>query len=93
MMGRSKKKQRADEADVDSNDGDESANEGANASEDAEDELTRAIREREQFREQWERARADYQNLQNRLPKQVDDRVRAVLEPLLRDLLQVNDYL
>ena len=44
MMGRSKKKQRADEADVDSNDGDESANEGANASEDAEDELTRAIR-------------------------------------------------
>lgn len=93
MMGRSKKKNRSDEADVEPAEGDEAAAEGASAPEDVEDEFTRAIREREQFREQWERARADYQNLQNRLPKQVDDRVRAVLEPLLRDLLQVNDYL
>ncbi|QDU84705.1 heat shock protein GrpE [Planctomycetes bacterium Pla163] len=93
MMGRSKKKHRGNEADVDALDDDETTAEGANATEDVEDELTQAIREREQFREQWERARADYQNLQNRLPKQVDDRVRAVLEPLLRDLLQVDDYL
>ncbi|MEZ5979496.1 MAG: nucleotide exchange factor GrpE [Planctomycetota bacterium] len=92
-MGKRKKDRREEERPEDERPGgstrtDTASDEGAPVSE-----LEAAIREREQFREQWERARADYHNLQNRLPRLVEDRSRAEIEPFLRELVTVLDYL
>lgn len=100
MMGKRKKKDHDPNVDDERAEGESSDDtveggdrEDASETEDAEDELTRTIREREEFREQLQRARADYQNQQHRLPKLVDEGVRLRLEPLLHDLLEVHDFL
>jgi len=67
--------------------------EGADGDLAGDDEFAVLVRERNEFREQWERARADYQNLSARLPRQVDEGVRRELEPRLSELLAVLDYL
>lgn len=75
---------------------DESIADGAPFEETAastDDEFAVLVRERNEFREQWERARADYHNLLARLPRQVEDGVRRELEPRLTELLAVLDYL
>jgi len=100
MMGKRKKKK---DEDLEAAEGagaatDCAADDAARGEADAddepeEDELTRVIREREEFRDQLQRARADYQNQQHRLPKLIDEGLRNRLEPLLFDLLEVHDYL
>jgi molecular chaperone GrpE len=59
----------------------------------AEDEFTAVLRERNEFKSQWERALADYQNLLHRLPRQVEEGVRRDVEPRLKELVAVLDYL
>lgn len=96
MMGKRKKKKDEElEAAEATGATTDCADEGAevSADEDEEDELTRVIREREEFRDQLQRARADYQNQQHRLPKLIDEGLRTRLEPLLFDLLEVHDFL
>jgi molecular chaperone GrpE len=67
--------------------------EGADGDLAGDDEFAVLVRERNEFREQWERARADYHNLLARLPRQVDEGVRREVEPRLSELLAVLDYL
>jgi len=71
----------------------ETGDESAAADIRAEDEFTAVLRERNEFKSQWERALADYQNLLHRLPRQVEEGVRRDVEPRLKELVAVLDYL
>lgn len=58
-----------------------------------EDELARALRERNEYLENWQRARADYQNLRRRMLADTEAAVRRSKEVLLGELLTVLDFL
>ena len=58
-----------------------------------EEELEAAIREREEFKERWQRAAADYQNLKRRQLTDIESAVRRAQSPMLEEALVVLDYL
>lgn len=58
-----------------------------------EDELETLRRERDEFKERWQRAAADYQNLKRRQLSDIEAAVRRSQTPLLEDALLVLDYL
>ncbi len=58
-----------------------------------EPELDRALREREEYLSNWQRAKADYQNLRRRQIADIDAAVRRELTPLLDNVLGVLDNL
>ncbi len=58
-----------------------------------EDELARALRQRDEYLENWQRARADYQNLRRRMLADTEAAVRSSKEVLLGELLTVLDFL
>lgn len=55
--------------------------------------LTRALRERDEYLAQWKRAQADYQNLKRRAAADFDAQLRHDKKRLLSDLLLVLDSL
>lgn len=56
-------------------------------------EFEAAVREREEFRANWQRAQADYQNLRRRMAADNEAAVQRAKKQLLLDLLLVLDYL
>lgn len=58
-----------------------------------EPELDKALREREEYLANWQRAKADYQNLRRRTLADIEAAVRRELIPLLESTLQVYDNL
>jgi len=95
MALRSKKKKDRPEDDEPEVQPDENADDDAASEEtpDDEDDLTRATRERGEYLDAWQRARADYQNLRRRLQTDIDSAIGRAKESMLLELLLVLDFM